>query len=275
MPNKKELEDIEIRLLLEGIFQQYGWDLRDYAPASLKRRILKCVGEEKLKTVSALQDKVLHEAAAMRRLLDTISVDVTSMFRDPGFYLVFRQKVVPLLRGYSFVRIWHAGCATGEEVYSMAILLHEEGLSDKTRIYATDMNESLLEKSQEGIFPLGAMKEYTDNYIRAGGTGSFSDYYTAKYENVKFRPALTKNVVWARHNLATDASFNEFHVIVCRNVMIYFNESLQKRVHDLLYESLITGGVLGLGSKESITFTSHEKDYETLDERAKLYRKIK
>jgi len=273
--DKQELEDIEVRLLLEGIYQHYGWDFRDYAPASLKRRIWKCIQDEKLETVSGFQEKVLHDPACMERFLLAMSIDVTAMFRDPGFYLAFRRRVAPLLRVLPFIRIWHAGCASGEEVYSMAILLHEEGLCDRCRLYATDMNEAVVEKAKAGIFPLSAMQEYTSNYQQAGGRSSFSEYYTARYDNAILRPALKENIVWAQHNLVTDASFNEFHVIVCRNVIIYFNKSLQERVHRLIYDSLATGGVLGLGSKESLRFTPCEDCYEVVDEREKLYRKVR
>lgn len=270
-----KLEDLELRLLLDAIFARYGFDFRDYAPASLKRRILKAVQDEKLESVSGLQERVLHQPGTMHRLLNTLSIDVTAMFRDPGFYVAFRGKVVPLLRQAPFVRLWHVGCASGEEVYSMAILLQEEGLYEKCRLYATDMNEVSLKKAREGIFPLKNMKEYTENYIAAGGAREFSEYYTAKYENARLRPALQKNVVWAQHNLVSDTSFNEFHVILCRNVMIYFNQSLQTRVHNLLHESLAVGGILGLGAKESLKFTPHEADYEEVDGREKLYRKVK
>lgn len=272
---KIELEEIEIQLLLEGVFRHYGFDFRDYAPASLKRRIRRGIQEENLRTVSGFQEKVLHDPACMERFLLALSINVTAMFRDPGFYLAFREKVAPLLRTYPFVRIWHAGCSTGEEVYSMAILLQEEGLYNRTRIYATDMNEVVLKKAKDGIFPLGAMREYTQNYLKAGGARSFSEYYTARYEHAIFQPSLQKNIVWSQHNLATDSSFNEFNVVVCRNVMIYFNKSLQERVHRLLYESLILFGVLGLGSKESIRFTPCETRYEELDRREKLYRKVR
>ncbi len=275
MTNRPDLESLELRLLLDAIYERYGFDFRDYAPASLKRRILKCVEDEKLESVSGLQEKVLHQPGAMHRMLNTLLIDVTAMFRDPGFYVAFRGKVVPLLRQAPFVRLWHVGCAGGEEVYSMAILLQEEGLYEKCRLYATDMNEASLKKAQEGIFPLKNMKEYTDNYQRGGGQREFSEYYTAKYDNARFRPALQKNIVWAQHNLVSDASFNEFHVILCRNVMIYFNQTLQSRVHNLLYESLAPAGILGLGAKESLKFTPHEADYEAVDEKEKLYRKAK
>ncbi|MDI6777287.1 MAG: protein-glutamate O-methyltransferase CheR [Syntrophales bacterium] len=273
--SNKEVEEIEIGLLLEGIYRQYGYDFRDYAPASLKRRILKAMADEKLNTVSALQDRVLHDPACMKRFLLTVSIDVTSMFRDPGFYLAIRKKVIPLLRNQPFIRIWDAGCSSGEQAYSLAILLEEEGLYGKIKVYATDLNDELLERGKAGIYPLKKMKEYTENYKKAGGSMPFSNYYTARYENARFKSSLKKNIVWAPHNLVTDASFNEFHLILCRNVMIYFNRSLQNRVHKLLYESLAISGVLGLGSKESLNLTPYDDYYEELDGREKLYRKIK
>lgn len=273
--NTRELESIEIQLLLEGVYRRYGYDFRDYAPASLKRRIHVCIQKEKLPSVSALLEKILHDPTCMERFLLVLSIDVTAMFRDPGFYRAFRSRVVPLLRTFPFFRIWHAGCASGEEVYSMAILLAEEGLYEKGRIYATDMNEVILKQGKEGVFPLTVMQDYTENYIHAGGARAFSEYYTARYENAIFRADLKKNIVWAEHNLATDASFNEFHVILCRNVMIYFNKTLQDRVHKLLFDSLALHGVLGLGSKESLKFTPYEDRYEELDGPGKLYRRVK
>jgi chemotaxis protein methyltransferase CheR len=211
----------------------------------------------------------------MERFLLDLSINVTSMFRDPTFYIAFRAKVVPLLRTYPFTRIWVAGCSTGEEVYSLAILLHEEGLYDRTRIYATDINESVVDRARSGVFPLDKMREYTQNYIKAGGTQAFSEYYLAKYDGAQFQRSLTENVVFAQHNLVSDRSFNEFNVVVCRNVMIYFDRALQDHVHELFYESLATFGVLGLGHKESIRFSPHEQSYEELDTHEKLYRKIR
>jgi chemotaxis protein methyltransferase CheR len=271
----RELERIEIQLLTEGIYRHYGFDFRSYAYSSLKRRIWKRLEAEELDTVSALQERVLHDRSAMERLLEDLSVNVTSMFRDPRFYQAFRSKVVPLLRTYPFVRIWHAGCATGEEVYSMAILLTEEGLYDRTRIYATDINDAALERAAAGIYPLEQMQEYTQAYLRAGGTRSFSEYYTAAYDGALFASQLRQNLVFAQHNLATDRSFSEFHVIICRNVMIYFDRTLQDRVHRLFYESLPVYGMLGLGSKESLRGTAVEAGYEPLDAREKIYRKVR
>jgi len=269
-----ELERVEIELLLEGIFRHSGFDFRSYAYASIRRRLWKRVEAERLKSISALQDLVLHDASALERLLLDLSVSVTSMFRDPGFYQVFRHQVIPILRTYPFIRLWHAGCATGEEVYSTAIVLEEEGLLDRARIYATDINDSVLQQARAGIFPLNRMQEYTENYIRAGGTRSFSEYYTAKYDGALFSPALTRNTVFAQHNLVTDRSFSEFNVIFCRNVLIYFDRPLQDRVNALFYDSLVMFGILALGSKESLRFSQYEDCYERLDAGQKIYRKI-
>lgn len=270
-----ELERIEIELLLEGVFRHYGFDFRSYAYASIRRRLWKRIEAEGLSSISELQTLVLHNPEAMERLLLDLSVSVTAMFRDPGFYQVFRSDVVPLLRTYPFIRIWHAGCSTGEEVYSMAILLEEEDLLERTRIYATDINDAVLKQARAGIFPLNRMQEYTENYIRAGGKRSFSEYYTAKYDGALFSPSLSRNIVFSQHNLVTDRSFAEFTVIFCRNVLIYFDRALQDRVHSLFYDSLVMFGILALGSKESLRFSQYEPCYEKLHPREKLYRKIR
>src|SRR5688500_9238312 len=270
-----DLEMIEIQLLTEGIYRHYGFDFRDYSVPSLRRRIWKRIYAEGLSTVSGLLEKVLHDPSCMERLLLDLSINTTAMFRDPSFYLAFRQKVVPTLRTYPFVRIWHAGCSTGEEVYSMAILLQEEGIYDRCRVYATDINEAVLQKAKAGIFPISTMQENTSNYIAGGGTGTFSDYYTARYDYAIFRPSLRENVVFAQHNLVTDASFNHFNVIFCRNVLIYFNTVLQDRVQELFLQSMEMFGVLGLGRKESIKFTTVVDSYETLDSDEKLYRRVR
>lgn len=269
-----ELERIEIEVLLEAIHRHYGFDFRSYAYASVRRRIWKRIHAERLATVSALQDRVLHSPAAMERLLLSLSINVTAMFRDPSFYQAFRTKVIPLLRTYPFIRVWHAGCSTGEEVYSMAILFSEEGLYERVRIYATDINDTVLKQARTGIFPLDKMQEYTQNYIRAGGSRSFSEYYTAAYDGALFSPALRERVVFAQHNLVNDRSFAEFNVILCRNVMIYFDRELQNRVHQLFYESMPPYGILALGAKESVRFSMFEDRYEELDSRAKIYRKV-
>jgi len=270
-----ELERLEIELLLEAIFRQYGFDFRAYAYASIRRRLWKRVEAEQLRNLSELQARVLHDTDAMERLLLDLSVNVTAMFRDPNFYVTFREKVIPLLRTYPFIRIWHAGCSTGEEVYSVSIMLEEAGLNDRARIYATDINDVVLQQARRGIFPLDRMQEYTENYIRAGGTRSFSEYYTAKYDGALFDQGLTRNVVWAQHNLVTDSGFSEFHAIFCRNVLIYFDKDLQDHVHSLFYDSLVRLGVLCLGSKETLKFSRYESCYERLDSSEKIYRKIK
>jgi chemotaxis protein methyltransferase CheR len=266
------LERLEIELLLEAVYRHYGFDFRGYAYASLRRRVWKRIQAEGLGTVSDLQAAVLHDPEVLDRLLDDLSVNVTAMFRDPGFFLAFRERVVPLLRTYPFFRIWHAGCSTGEEVFSMAILLEEEGLYDRARVYATDMNERVLRQARAGIFPLERMQEYTDNYIRAGGRRSFSEYYTAGYGGALFHPALLRNVVFAQHNLVTDRSFS---AILCRNVLIYFDKALQTRVHRLFYDSLATFGVLALGGKETLRFSAFEECFEPLAPGDKIYRKVR
>ncbi len=246
-PGSEGLEDLEIRLLLEGVWSCYGYDFRDYALTSIRRRVRFFMEEEGLSTVTSVQDRVLHDPLALRRFLRALSVNVTAMFRDPSFYRALREVVVPVMRTYPAVRIWHAGCATGEEVYSVAILLREEGLYDRCRLYATDINDAVLRQAQRGELLLSSMRENTRNYMR-------------------------RNIVFAQHNLATDGSFNDFHLVVCRNVLIYFNRALQDRVHRLLYDSLVRFGFLGLGLKETTRFTPHEAHYEELPER--LYRKV-
>ena len=274
-PGPGDPEAIEIQLLLEAVYRRYGFDFRDYASPSIQRRVLDSVGAEGLAGVSELQGKLLHDASCMERFLLAVTVNVTTMFRDPGFYRAFRARVVPHLRACPFLRLWHVGCSTGEEVYSMAIVLHEEGLYPKCRIYATDMNEEVVSRAKAGIFPPDHVREYTRNYFQAGGTASLSDYYVARYDGVLFKRALAENVVFAQHNLVTDSSFNEFHVILCRNVLIYFNDALTARVHRLLYDSLAPAGFLGLGSQETIRFTPHEACYEEFDRAERIYRRVK
>ena len=273
--SKPTLEDIEIQLLLEGVYRYYGYDFRNYAPSSLRRRIRNILRVEEATSISALQDRILHDSACMERFLLGLTVNVTSMFRDPSFFAALRNKVIPLLRTYPFIRIWHAGCSTGQEVYSMAILLYEEGLYHRSRIYATDTNELVLQQAKSGIYPLGFMQEYTQLYLKAGGKSSFSEYYTAAYENAIIRSYLKENIVFSQHNLATDSSFNEFNVILCRNVLIYFDQILQKRVHQLLYDSLGVFGILGLGRQESLRLTPYEHYYEEVEKSDRIYRRIK
>lgn len=270
---RDDLESIEMRMLLEAVYQHYGYDFRRYARASLRRRLWRRVDAEGLKTISGLQERVLHNPVAMDALLMDLSVNVTAMFRDPTFYQALRQKVVPILKTYPFVRLWTAGCSTGEEVYSLAIMLREEGLLDRARIYATDINERVLERADEAVIPLEKMQTFTQNYLRAGGTAAFSEYYTADGDQARLDRSLLDNVVFAQHNLVSDGSFNEFHLIVCRNVMIYFDKELQDQVHELLHQSLATLGILALGNKESIRFSAVAGCYEELDGEEKVYRR--
>ncbi|HEY8073842.1 MAG TPA: protein-glutamate O-methyltransferase CheR [Labilithrix sp.] len=269
------LERLEIDLLLEAIFRHYGHDFRSYAFSSLRRRLKKRLDAEHVPTFSALQDRVLHDEDAMARLLADMSVNVTGMFRDPTFFAALRREVVPILRTYPFVRIWHAGCATGEEVYALAILLEEENLYDRSRIYATDMNVEVLDKARRGIFPLARMREYTSSYLAAGGTKSFSEYYTAKYDGALFDPRLRRNVLFAHHNLATDGPFSEFNLILCRNVLIYFARPLKERVLGLFESSFAPLGILCLGRRESLRFTSVDAAYEEIDEKERIYRRLR
>jgi chemotaxis protein methyltransferase CheR len=271
----EDLEKIEIELLLQGLYSWCGYDYRNYAYNSIRRRIRHRVYAEGLATITGLLEKILHDPACLKRLISDFSINVTEMFRDPLFFLSFREMVVPILRTYPSIRIWHAGCSTGEEVFSMAILLQEEGLYDRAKIYATDINSDVLKVAKSALFPLENMRKYTNNYMTAGGKAAFSDYYQVTHNGVKFHSYLSKNIVFAQHNLATDRSFNEFHVILCRNVLIYFNKTLQEKVHSLFYESLGMFGVLGLGDKETITFTDHANCYETISTSQKLFRKIK
>jgi len=266
--------DIELRMLMEAVYLKYNYDFRDYAGASQKRRVLAAMREMDCTTVSALQERVMHEPGAFDQLLQYLTISVTEMFRDPEFYLGVRHLVVPFLKTYPSLKIWVAGCSTGEEVYSMTILLKEEGLLERCLIYATDINPESLEAARRGVFALGRMRLYTENYQKAGGSRAFSDYYTAAYGGALFDRALVRNVTFADHSLATDNVFSETHFISCRNVMIYFNRRLQDRVLGLFHESLCHRGFLGLGSKESIDFSSYANRFEHLAKRERLFRKV-
>ncbi|MDB4945514.1 MAG: methyltransferase, CheR-type, SAM-binding domain, C-terminal [Labilithrix sp.] len=267
------LERIEIELLLQGVYRHYGHDFRQYAFSSLRRRLMKRLEGEGLANFSELQARVLHDPEAMDRLVRDMSVNVTGMFRDPSFFLALRERVVPVLRTYPFVRIWHAGCASGEEAYALAIMLEEEGLYDRSRIYATDMNADALERAKSGEFPLARMREYTSNYLQAGGARAFSEYYSAAGDFAAFDPRLKRNVLFAQHNLATDSAFSEFNLILCRNVLIYFDRELKTRVLGLFNESLAPFGLLALGRRESLRFTAVEHDYDEFDARERIYRR--
>lgn len=265
--------DIELRLLMEAIYMRYSHDFRDYAPASFKRRVMHAIAQFDLPTVSSLQERILRDPQMFARLLQYLTVPVSEMFRDPGYFLALRQQVMPVLRTYPSIKIWIAGCSTGEEVFSMAILLREEQLLERSIIYATDINPYSLDKARAGIFPLDNVRQYTANYQKAGGTSSFSDYYTAAYGGALFDKTLCEAVTFADHSLATDSVFAETQFISCRNVMIYFNRALQDRALGLFAESLSHRGFLGLGSKESIDFSAHAKSFEPLVKAERIYRK--
>lgn len=271
--NELFLQDLEIQLLLEAIKQVYGYDFSGYNPAHVRRRILHRVQTLGLKSISELQHKLLHEEHFVEVLLGDLSINVTEMFRDPGFYRSMRNEVIPVLKTYPYIKVWHAGCSTGEEVYSFAILLYEEGLLDRAQIYATDFNPVVLETARRGIYPVSRIKEYTQNYQASGGNFSFSDYYIARYDSVFMDQNLRKNIVFAEHNLVTDNVFAEVHVIICRNVLIYFTKPLQNRVLKLFTESLVKGGYLGLGAKENIMFTEVADAYTAIDPTEKIYKK--
>lgn len=266
-------DDIELELLLQAIHRKYGYDFSEYSRAHVKRRVLNRITTSGLSSISHLQEQVLYDREFASQLLKDLSINVTEMFRDPGFYVALRQKVIELLKTWSYIKIWHAGCSTGEEVYSMAILLKEEGLYDRVQIYATDFNQSALDKARDGIFPANLIKKYSQNYIKAASKAAFSDYYLAKYDHAIMDKSLKTNIVWAHHNLVTDNNFAETQMVVCRNVLIYFNRRLQNNVLKLFYNSLVNGGILCLGSKEGLHFSGYEKAFEPIDKQYKIYKK--
>ncbi|GLX91276.1 CheR family methyltransferase [Pseudomonas weihenstephanensis] len=266
--------DIEIRLLIEAIYLKYSYDFRDYSGASIKRRVHHAMRQFDCNTISALQERVLHDPTVFMQLLQFLTIPVSEMFRDPEHFLAIRQEVVPILRTYPSLKIWIAGCSTGEEVYSMAILLREEGLLDRTIIYATDINPRSLDKAKQGIFSLENIRAYTQNYQKAGGQKAFSDYYTAAYDFAIFDKSLRENVTFADHSLATDSVFSETHLISCRNVLIYFNKNLQNRAFGLFHESLCHRGFLMLGSKETLDFSDYSKQFTALLKPERIYRKL-
>ncbi len=271
--SEEELVDLEIDLLLEAIYRMTGYDFREYMRSSIKRRIENRLNRDRLSTVSDLLKKVIHEDGYVTNLLNDFSINVTDMFRDPEFFYTFRKKIVPKIKDLPEIRIWHAGCSTGEEVYSMAILLKEEGLLDKAKIYATDMNEKVIAKARQGAFSLKRMQAYTKNYLQAGGKAAFSEYYNTDFQYAHFHPYLSKNIVFAQHNLVTDGSFNEFHVIICRNVIIYFNMELQEKVFRLFSDSLSEDGFIGLGNKESLKIMEMSNSFIEIDSAQRLYQK--
>jgi len=271
--NCKEISKPAISLLLDAVYQKYGYDFRRYSEAHVRRRIINRMTMAGLEDITTMQSMVLNDDTFASKLLQDLSITVTEMFRDPAFYKSVREHVIPILKTYPFIKIWHAGCSTGEEAYSMSILIQEEGLYDRTTIYATDFNQPALNRAKEGIFLSQMMKEYTINYQLSGGKESFSDYYTSSYDNVIMKQSLKTNIVWANHNLVTDSVFAEVHLVLCRNVLIYFERDLQNKVQNLFYNSLVNGGILCLGSKESLQLTELHKAYTGLDEKQRIFKK--
>ncbi|MBF0317076.1 MAG: protein-glutamate O-methyltransferase CheR [Nitrospirae bacterium] len=273
MEDASENEDIEVRILLEAIYLKYGYDFRNYSKASLKRRITQRLTLSNLDNISEMIHKVIHDRAFFDAFLNELSIKVTEMFRDPSFFLAMRTRIIPLLRQLPFIKVWIAGCSTGEEVYSMAILLTEEKLYEKTRIYATDFSEAALNQAREGIYKTSDIKKYTSNYQQAGGVESFADYFLARYESAIMNQSLRKNITFSRHNLVTDGVFGEMNLIVCRNVLIYFNRDLQDNVFGLFVDSLCEGGFLALGSKETIRLSRHAGNFDDVSKEEKIYYK--
>lgn len=264
---------MEIDLLLEAIFRRYGYDFRSYARASIDRRVRNFLSSSGCDSVSEMIPKVIHDRAFFSRLARNFSIAVTEMFRDPMVYRAVREKVVPMLKTWPHVKIWHAGCATGEEVHSLAIVLKEEGLYDRSTIYATDFNDDALDRAREGIYETAKFQDATRNYQQAGGKRSFSEYYHAMYNAAAMDSSLRTRVVFSTHNLASDSVFGEMHLVFCRNVLIYFNRDLQNRALNLFTESLIHGGFLCLGTKESLRFTDVKDTFDVVDKKSRIYKK--
>lgn len=270
---KQNNEDYETYLFIEAVRLKYGYDFSEYSRAHIKRRIKNRLIKSGFANILELTHNILENEEFFREVLLDFSINVTEMFRDPLFFRYIRENVIPVLESYPQIKIWHAGCSSGEEIYSMAILLKECGLYDRCQIYATDFNEKVLEKAKEGIYSLESIKDHTKNYILSGGKQSFSDYYIAKYDNAILDMDLKKRITFAQHNLVTDGSFGAMNIVVCRNVLIYFDRSLQNKVKKLFYDSLVRGGYLCLGSKETLIYSDIADKFETISEEFKIYRK--
>lgn len=270
--NKPKWEEL-LSGFLEVVYNKYGYDFRQYSKAHLNRRIKNRMALAGIQNLAELKLSLINDETLGYHLINDLSITVTEMFRDPGFYRSIRENVIPVLKTHPFIKIWHAGCSTGEEAYSMSILLKEEGLIDRTTIYATDFNQNALNRARNGIYSCEQIKEYTSNYQLAGGKESFSDYYSSNYGNVIMNQLLKKNIVWANHNLVTDSVFAEVHMIMCRNVLIYFDKDLQNKVQNLFYDSLINGGILGLGSKEGLRYSDMFDKYIEMDKKQRIFKK--
>lgn len=267
--------DIEVKLFIEAVFLKYKYDFRKYSLASVKRRLSSALITHKIPTISALQEKILYEPEFFTAILQYMTISTTEMFRDPLYFKAFREKVIPYLKSYSSIKIWVAGCSSGEEAYSFAIIFKEEGLYEKVMIYATDINPLILEKAKAGIYHVEDMKKNTTNYQLSGGKAAFSDYYETAYNNAAISPELKKNIIFADHSLATDSVFSEMQFISCRNVLIYFDKELQNRAFGLFHDSLSMKGFLGIGLKESMRFSQYETAFEPWANNERIYRKLK
>ena len=270
---KEDIEKIEINLFLDAIYQRHGYDFKHYAQASVRRRVRQILAKSGCASIGEMIPRLLCDEDFGRMVIFEFSITVTEMFRDPDFYCSVRKNVLPYLRTFPFTKVWHAGCATGEEVYSLAILLQEEGLYDRATIFATDFNDAVLEKAKEGIYALKDIRQYTSNYLKSCGTRSFADYYHAQYESAIMDQSLKRNITFASHNLVTDGVFGEMHLIFCRNVLIYFDKTLQNRVLHLFADSLGLGGFLCLGTKETLQFSDVADRFKVVDEQEKVYQK--
>lgn len=269
----ENIDDIELDHLLDAIYRRYGYDFRNYSRASIKRRVKSFMAERDLAVIADMTARLLRDAVFFQDLVQNFSIPVTEMFRDPEVYASLRSNVLPFLKTYPFIKIWHAGCASGEEVYSLAIVLQEEGIYNRTTIYATDFNEDMLRKAREGIYPIADVRNSLDNYRRSGGTETLADYFEAHYDSVIMSHRLRKNITFARHNLAVDHVFGEMHLIMCRNVLIYFNRTLQDRVFGLFDESLVRDGFLCLGKKETLYFSEIYRNFIEIDKGGRIYKK--
>lgn len=270
---KTEIANIELDLLLEAIFRRYGHDFRHYARSSLKRRVNQAMKKAGCSSISEMTERILYAPSFFQDIIAQFSITVTEMFRDPKVYLSIRNDVVPYLKTYPFIKIWHAGCATGEEVYSLAILLIEEGICNKCTIYATDFNDSALDTARHGIYSISDIKQWSTNYHQSGGTHSLSEYFHAEYDSISLLKTLRDNITFANHNLAVDEVFGEMHMVLCRNVLIYFDQNMQNRALRLFTESLTRDGFLCIGTKESLRFSEVENKYDAFQPKLKIFRK--
>jgi len=270
-----KIDQVDLELILTDLVEIYGYDFTRYSRASLQRRLDRVYLMDRFPSFAEFRYRVRNDPSYVKHFIEELTVNVTSMLRDPTFYKTIRQEVLPVLATHPFIRIWHAGCSTGEEVYSMAILLYEANVLHKSLLYATDINPLVIEKGKKGIFPLSQVRQYSENYIQSGGTRDFSSYYTANYNLAKFDEMLSKKMIFSTHNLVSDSSFNEFQLIFCRNVLIYFEKDLQARVLSLFDSSLQTLGYLALGTKESLRFSKLESNYRQVVSKEKIWRKNK